>query len=105
MTNQSTINRLRSEVLSKYPAAKRPRKYATLEPSVDSRKTLAMRVLEAHHGQSIEELLRLDQNHTGASIADRLGVSQTTITRWRQRLGLSEPYTERIKNGHDYGSG
>ena len=60
-----------------------------INKELDSRKTLAMRLCESHFGEPLEKLLSLDKR--GVHVAKRLGISPSTVTRWRQRLGLSEP--------------
>lgn len=57
-----------------------------LNPFVDGRKTLAMRLLESHFGKPIEELLSLDK--AGRDIARRLGITESAVSKWRKRMGL-----------------
>lgn len=64
--------------------------YGRLRPegihlSDDENKTLAMKLIEAKLGVPIEELLLQGKE---ADIAARLNVSESTISKWRQRLGL-----------------
>lgn len=56
-------------------------------PPPDDSKTLAMRLIEQQHGRPLEELL-LDGSleEVGAT----LGIDQSTVSKWRLRLGLRE---------------
>jgi nicotinate-nucleotide pyrophosphorylase (carboxylating) len=53
----------------------------------DPRKTLAMRLLEEKFGQPIEFLLA---QGTLNEVAEALGITFTTVSKWRLRLGLRE---------------
>jgi len=56
------------------------------EPApADPNKTLAMRLLEAQFGVSIEELL---QYGTLAETGKHLGIDESTVSKWRLALGL-----------------
>ena len=57
----------------------------TTVPPPDGTKTLAMRQIEARFGRSIEELL---MEGSLTQMATRLGIHFTTISHWRERLGL-----------------
>jgi len=50
-------------------------------------KSLVMRMVEANFGTTIEVLIDQSQGEEQA-IAKRLGVSESTISRWRLRLGM-----------------
>ena len=74
-----------------------PREYLAWEddpvnPAFNKHKTLAMRLVESHFGKPIEVLISMDQK--GGDVARRLGFTPGCITRWRQRLGLSQPYSK-----------
>ncbi len=60
-----------------------------LEPAPDEpgdpNKTLAMRLIEARLGVMIEELL---SEGSLKEVADLLGVKESTVSKWRLRLGL-----------------
>lgn len=64
--------------------------YGKLRPesihlSDDESKTLAMKLIEAKLGVPIEELLLQGKE---ADIAARLSISESTVSKWRLRLGL-----------------
>ncbi len=52
---------------------------------VDPNKTLAMRLIEARLGKLIEELL---SEGSLKEVAVLLGVKESTVSKWRLRLGL-----------------
>lgn len=54
-------------------------------PSSDPRKTLIMTLLEDKHGLPMETLLIAG---TLEEVGDTLGVDQSTVSKWRKRLGL-----------------
>lgn len=54
-------------------------------PQTDGNKTLAMRLIEAQFGTSIEVLIADGKER---DVADRLGLHPSTISKWRLRLGL-----------------
>ena len=60
-------------------------------------KTSLMKYLETFHGCSIEELLI---GETQQEVADKLGITQTCVLRWRRRLGIVEPDRRRKDNGN-----
>ena len=47
--------------------------------------TLAMRLLEEQYGTSIESLIR---HGTIKEVAEFLGIEESTVSKWRLRLGL-----------------
>ena len=47
--------------------------------------TLAMRLLEEQYGTSIESLIRYG---TIKEVAEFLGIKESTVSKWRLRLGL-----------------
>ena len=55
-------------------------------PPEDERKTLSMRLLEAYFERPLEEIIR--EAPSDARLARELGVHPTTLSRWRNRLGL-----------------
>lgn len=80
-------HRLRDQILKR--RGLQPTEYTGLEetsvPPSDGVKTLTMRQIEARFNRPIEDLLvegNLNQ------VANRLGVDFTTVSRWRERLGL-----------------
>ncbi len=101
MTNAQAQNRIRRELMAQYPAIKPITGEAQPAPEDPAAYTLAMRVIEAHFGRPLKELLNTGEK--GVKLAEQLKVSPSTIAHWRRRLGLTRPYNERIKNGHDYG--
>ena len=56
---------------------------------VDSTKTEAMREVEAKFGKSIERLLSEREANSIRAIADELGVSKSTISKWTRTLSNS----------------
>ena len=54
---------------------------------VDSRKTLAMLAIEAYWNIPLEELLLDGSNR---EVGKRVGISKSTVSKWRKRLGLGE---------------
>ena len=86
MTRQIKL-RLQEQIL-KHRGLK-PASYTGLEettvPPPDGIKTLAMRQIEARFGVPIEELLMEGSLN---QVARRLGIDFTTVSRWRERLGL-----------------
>ncbi len=54
-------------------------------PPSDPHKTLIMMLLEDKHGQPMEELLMAG---TLEEVGGTLGVDQSTVSKWRKRLGL-----------------
>lgn len=52
---------------------------------VDPNKTLAMRLIEARLGRLIEDLL---MEGSLKEVADLLGIKESTVSKWRLRLGL-----------------
>lgn len=54
-------------------------------PPTDVNKTLAMRLMEARFNLSIAVLL---QQGTLEEVAELLGIDQSTVSKWRLRLGL-----------------
>ncbi len=56
----------------------------TKEPD-DPNKTLAMRLIEARLGEPIEELL---MRGSIKQVGEELGIDETTVSKWRLRLGL-----------------
>ena len=54
-------------------------------PDGDPNKTLAMRLIEARLGVQIEELL---SEGSLKEVAVLLGVKESTVSKWRLRLGL-----------------
>lgn len=90
---RSRRQRIRDKALSKRglePAAARhlvpvEPEIAPPPPDPTGRKTLAMRLVEVRYNQSLEELL---DGRKLAEAAAMLGVSESTICRWRKRLGL-----------------
>lgn len=54
-------------------------------PPPDGTKTLTMRLLEAQYGVTIQELIR---DGTIAEVAKSLGIEESTVSKWRLRLGL-----------------
>ena len=66
----------------------KPASYTGLEENTvppDGIKTLTMRQIEARFGIPIEELLMEGSLN---QVARRLGIDFTTVSRWRERLGL-----------------
>ncbi|KKL52720.1 hypothetical protein LCGC14_2282670 [marine sediment metagenome] len=55
------------------------------DKAVDPNKTLAMRLIEARHGRLIEDLL---SEGSLKECADLLGIKESTVSKWRLRLGL-----------------
>ncbi len=51
----------------------------------DPNKTLAMRLIEARLGRLIEDLL---MEGSLKEVADLLGIKESTVSKWRLRLGL-----------------
>ena len=51
----------------------------------DPNKTLAMRLIEDKHGAPIEELL---MQGSIKQVGEDLGIDETTVSKWRLRLGL-----------------
>ena len=51
----------------------------------DPNKTLAMRLIEARLGKLIEELL---SEGSLKEVAELLGIKESTVSKWRLRLGL-----------------
>lgn len=106
MTNQHVKNRIMADLIDEYPGLIKPGKaYVNWandpsNPLLDKRKTLAMRMVESHFGEPIEQLLSTGKK--GVDIARLLTLSPSTVARWRQRLGLTRPYRQRMKNGNDY---
>lgn len=74
------------------PVVKEFRSWAT----ADSRKSKLMRALESHFDEPMEEILSMDR--PGVVVAVHLGVSESTVTRWRERLGLVQPYPRRKRS-------
>lgn len=60
-----------------------------LEPTpdepADPNKTLAMRLIEARLGRLMEDLLA---EGSLKEVADLLGIKESTVSKWRLRLGL-----------------
>ncbi len=50
-------------------------------------KTLAMRLLEAQFGRTIEFLLSEEQGSL-KEVAKTLGIDESTVSKWRLRLGM-----------------
>ncbi|KKL04837.1 hypothetical protein LCGC14_2612060 [marine sediment metagenome] len=59
----------------------------TPKPVRDRNKTLAMHLLEQLHGKTIEELIGTGEVR---DVGKALGIDYSTISRWRERLGLRE---------------
>lgn len=54
-------------------------------PPSNGNKTLAMRLMEARFGTPMETLL---QSGNLIEVAEFLGIDQSTVSKWRLRLGL-----------------
>jgi len=52
---------------------------------IDPNKTLAMRLIEARLDRLIEDLL---MEGSLKEVADLLGIKESTVSKWRLRLGL-----------------
>lgn len=54
-----------------------------------------LKEIEVRQGMNMADILRLlyEQYDTQSSVADALGVSQSTISLWLRRLGLAEKTT------------
>lgn len=66
-------------------------RYGHIEPKPvardpEGKKTLVMILVEDRFGQPIEQLL--DSRYKLSELAELLGVTEATISRWRKRLGL-----------------
>lgn len=55
------------------------------KPIPIANKTLAMRLLEIQFGEDIDALIK---DGTIADVADYLGIEESTVSKWRLRLGL-----------------
>ena len=79
--------RIRRDVLGKHNLERTGKGHigAIPTPPPDPRKTLIMRLLEDKHGLPMEELLLMGDLE---EVGEMLGVDQSTISKWRKRLGL-----------------
>jgi len=79
--------RVRRQVLKKHGLVRAGQGHLEPMPEepVDPNKTLAMRVLQELHGIPIEELL---MGGNLKEVATLLGVGESTVSKWRLRLGL-----------------
>jgi len=79
--------RVRRQVLKKHGLVRTGQGHLEPMPEEpgDPNKTLAMRVLQELHGMSIEELL---MKGSLKKVAVLLGVGESTVSKWRLRLGL-----------------
>lgn len=62
-----------------------------IKMSGNKKKTLAMRLIESQLGLPIEVLLLEGKE---ANIAERLGIHESTVSKWRLKLGLRERQKE-----------
>jgi hypothetical protein len=100
MTKPDTITEIRQQLLSGkgiIPPAPKLVSKATLRVrarvnTTDSSKTPAMRVIETLLGKPIEELISGDKN--GAEVAYQLGVTRSTISKWRTQLGIKPKFKQ-----------
>jgi len=73
-----------------------PKHYRGLKPKEvksNGNKTLAMRLIEREFDTPIEKLLEVPLYGNLTPIAERLGISVSTVCKWRLKLGLREPRT------------
>jgi len=79
-------DRIRQGILAKrQPREAKPSRPRIVLPPPDPRKTKQMRLLEALWREPIEFLIGEGKE---ADIGEQLGVAESTISRWRLRLGL-----------------
>jgi transcriptional regulator with XRE-family HTH domain len=63
----------------------------TVEQQVVRPKTWAMQLVEAREGKTIEQLvedLYVREGLTQAQVADRLGITNSALSRWMTALGI-----------------
>lgn len=75
-----------AEAVATETAPATPKKTLGLYISCDPKKTLAMRLIEDRHQRTMEELL--DVRLRGSEVARYLGVTGSTVSKWRKDLGM-----------------